>query len=364
LMQALRVFGIDPEIGEERALIADLPLWALQGGSTWRRKKPRGRSAKEVEVLRDALAALLEAARRSDIHGFADGDLADLGSLCQGAMPAGHCLVLAENSIAENHPIVAGLQQQGAIVSLARLSVGRDGAWSGLEGLITELQQETGIGIAGDALAELARRTLKSKGAFGDKQVDAESTARFAGEYRKLANLAHGRGQRRIERPQVEGSTKDRGEEDVWQILDAIGQGRGGEALARYRRLIEGAADPVAARLSFFSLVSTFCRQLAAVAGMARLERVPPSIQNFNEFKSRWAPKLQAQPREGGNNPLAGLHPFRLHKAYLAASRIRRDELARLPSRALETELQIKGEVSDPDAAMAAFIAHLVACRL
>ena len=71
------------------------------------------------------------------------------------------------------------------------------------------------------------------------------------------------------------------------------------------------------------------------------------------------------QPRpicvEGGErqNPLAGLHPFRLHRAYLAACRMPEPFLARLPSDLLETELQIKGESGEADVALARFVTRL-----
>lgn len=296
--------------------------------------------------------------------GAAAGDLAELGELVDGAMPEGHCLVLAEASVAEKHPIVERLAEQDAFLETVQVSADRSGNWQGLDALVGELELATGVGIARPALQELARRTLKGTGDFRDKSADTESTARFAGEYRKLANLARGAGAKQIERRLVEEAIKDRGEEDVWKILDAIGEGKGGEALARYQRLIEGSEDPIRQRLSFFSLLAGFCRQLSAVAGMARLAKVPPNVRSYNVFKDRWAPLLQGEPPHGGTNPIAKLHPFRLHRAYLTASHLKRDELGRLPWRVLETELQVKGDATDPDAAVAALISHLVASRL
>ena len=364
LFQALHVFGVKADQGDAVEVIESLPKWAFQGGLALRKKKTRGRSAKDQGTLKEGLAELLEAGRRAGLVGFAEGDLAELGELTQDAMPDGHCLVMAESSVSAEHPVVAGLKARGALVTLATVSAGKGGAWQGLSDLVAELEQEAGIGIAPDALKELARRTLRGTGNFRDKSADTESTARFAGEYRKLAGLAQGRQVKRIDRKLVEQTTKDRGEEDVWQILDAIGNGRGGEAVARYHRLIESSDDAMAARLSFFSLLATFCRQLSAVAGVARIARVQPGVRNYNQFKSRWAPALQGDLPTGGKNPLSGLHPFRLHKAYLAASQIRRDELNLLPWRALETELRIKGDSTQADTAVTALITHLVASRI
>ncbi len=91
-------------------------------------------------------------------------------------------------------------------------------------------------------------------------------------------------------------------------------------------------------------------------------ERVPPGVRAFKLFESRWASVLQGEVPGVGHNPLARLKPFRLHKAYLAASSFDRSALARLPWWVLETEMQIKGESSEPDVAMARLMARLAAC--
>ncbi|MEM1181610.1 MAG: hypothetical protein AAGM22_24920, partial [Acidobacteriota bacterium] len=364
LMQALHVFGAETSGGNAAELIEALPKWAVQGGKKIRKKKPRGRAPKAMAQLRTELVTLLEAGYANGLVGAAEGDLAELGELVQGSMPDGHCLVLAESSVAKEHPVLKSLAEQGAIIETAKVQAGRRGGWEGLGDLVAELEQSTGVGIERPALDELARRTLRGTGDFRDKSVDKESTGRLAGEYRKLASLVQAQGATRISRRLVEETTKDRGEEDVWQILDAIGNGRGGEAITRYKRLIEGADDPIGQRLSFFGLLASFCRQLAAVAGVARSVRAQPGVRSFNQFKDRVAPKLQGELEGGVKNPLGGLHPFRLHKAYLAASRIDRQELMRLPWRVLETELRIKGESSDADGAVIALISHLVASRL
>lgn len=357
LLQALRVFGVDPRAGGNPSeTLGALPKWALQGGKALRKKKPRGRPAKEVKELQNGLAALLDEAIRVGMFGFADGDLAELGGILESGLPDHHSLVLVESTVASDHPVVEGLLQRGAMLELQTVGTDRGGQWQGLNALTEELARETGVVIAPDAVQELARRTLRQVGEWKNRRVDAESTARLAGEYRKLASLATAG---TIQRQLVVDAVEDRGEEDVWQILDAVGNGRGEEAMARFRRLIGSADDVMATRLSFFSLLATFCRQLAAVGGIARLQSVPAGVRSYQQFKNRWAPALQGSLPDGMKNPLAGLHPFRLHRAYLAASQIRREELSTLPWRVLETELQIKGESSRPDVAISRLLAHL-----
>ncbi|MDA8016193.1 MAG: hypothetical protein MPN21_01995 [Thermoanaerobaculia bacterium] len=366
LMQALRVFGIDPESGSASSCLGELPEWAFQGGAILRKKKPRGRSKKQAGELKNDLAVLLEAGLRSGLLGIAEGDLAELGKMAEGGLPDGHALVLAERVAAEDHPVVQTLRKQHALVQVAQVTAGKRG-FDGLSDVVAELERTTGVGITRDALDELARRTLKQSGGWRDKGIDAESTGRFAGEYRKLANLAQAQGDGEltlIRRQLVEETVKDRGDEDVWKILDAVAEGRGDEALARYHRLMESSGDAMGARLSFFGLLAGFCRQLTAVAGMARSGKVPPGVRNYNQFKNRWAPVLQGETPDGAPNPLKGLHPFRLHRSYLAASQMDRGELGKLPWRVLETELQIKGEVTNADAAVAALLGRLVASRL
>ncbi|MEM9556692.1 MAG: hypothetical protein AAGC60_20700 [Acidobacteriota bacterium] len=366
LFQALRLFGVDPHVGDAAAALDALPDSALRGGAALRKKSPRGRSKKAAATLREDLEALLEAGRIDGIQGVADGDLANLGELIRGRMPPGHHLVLAERTAAADHPLVQDLRKVGALLELGRVEAGKGGAWQGLEPLVAALEAETGVGIERPALEALAQRTLRQKGGWKDKGVESDSTARLAGEYRKLADLARGQaggGRTRITAAMVQQAVKDRGDEDVWKILDAVGEGRGAEALSRYRRLIESADNAIQARLSFFGLLANFCRQLSAIGGMARVAGVPANVRNYNQFKQRWAPALQGEIPGGGKSPLAGLHPYRLHRAYLAASRIDRAELGRLPWLVLETELQIKGEASDPDVAMAKLLSHLCTSR-
>ena len=357
LLQALRVFGLaaGPDPAE---VIAALPKWALEGGAAFRRKRSgRGRTAKQTAALRAGLTQLLAAARAAGLEGHAEGDLAELGEIVAKGLPAGHVLILVEHAVAGDHPVASALTDQGAFLGVGKVSAGRGGEWQGLGALTDQLAAETSVPIASAAAGELARRTLRQAGGWRSSGVDAESTARFAAEYRKLASLAAGG---RITQQLVASSVEDRGEEDVWQILDAVAGGRGSEALGRYRRYLASAADAVAARLSFFGLLANFCRQLTAVAGVARLRKVPSGERNYNRFKSRWAPLLVGE-LDDGKNPLTGLHPFRLHRAYLAASRMDREVLARLPWLVLETEMRLKGESSEPDVAVAQLLARLVA---
>jgi DNA polymerase III delta subunit len=357
LLQALHLFDLDPHAGPPERVIAELPAWVLEGG----KGRGRGRGKKQVEELRSGLASLLDAARREGLQGMGDSDLSELAEAIRSGLPPGHTLVLAESAVAADHPLVRLLGERGAVLALGRVE-SEKGSWQGLDLLAAELERQTGVPITSDGLAELARRTLRQESdgrGRGTGGVDADSTARLAGEYRKLANLAEGGSSGKIDRKLVEQTVEDRGEEDVWQLLDAIAAGRGGEALDRLRRLLSSAEDPLAARLSFFSLLASFCRQLTALRGMMRVARVPAGEGNYARFKASHAPALQGEIPTGGKNPLAGLHPYRLHRAYLAASRLPEPLLARLPSDLLETELQLKGEASDADVALARFVARL-----
>ena len=359
LLQALRLFDVDPYAGEPARALAELPAWVLEGGKA-RKGGGRSRGKKQVEELRASLAGLLEAARREEIQGTAEGDLAELAEIVRAGLPPGHALVLAESAVAADHPVAGLLAERGAALKMGRVESER-GSWQGLDLLAGELERQTGVGIAADALSELARRTLRQESDKSGRStggVDADSTARLAGEYRKLANLLGETGGR-IDRRLVEQTVEDRGEEDVWQLLDAIAAGRGGEALDRLHRLLGGAEEALAARLSFFSLLASFCRQLVAVRGMMRVARVPAGEANYGRFKDRHAPALQSEIPTGGKNPLAGLHPFRLHRAYLAACRMPEPLLARLPADLLETEMQLKGESGEADVALARLVARL-----
>lgn len=369
LLQALALFDIDPGVDPARPpdqVIDQLPQWALEGGRAARRGRGgRARGKRQIEDLRGGLAALLAAARREGMEANAGGELPDLAAAMSAGLPPGHALVFAERAVAADHPLVRRLAERGVVLAVGEVEADR-GGWHGVSLLAEELAAQTGVAISDQALTELGRRTLRKAergaggrpGDGGQGPVDAASTSRLAAEYRKLANLARGAGAARIELALVEEAVDDRGEEDVWKLLDAIGAGQAGEALDRFHRLLAAAEDPLVERLSFFALLATFCRRLAAVRGMMRLARVPAGETNYGRFAARLAPALQAD-LPAGRNPLAGVKAYPLHKAYLAAGRLPEAVAARLPWDVLETELQLKGESAEADAAIARLIVHL-----
>ncbi|HEX4952877.1 MAG TPA: hypothetical protein VF017_05715 [Thermoanaerobaculia bacterium] len=358
LLQALRLFELSPEGGNPLERIEALPKWVLEGGKKLRQRKPRGRSKVELEALVHGLARLLESARGAGLAGWAEGDLAELAEAVHKGFPEGHTLVLAEREVAADHPVARALAERGAVLAVGTVTGERGGGFSGLDPLAAELTRQTGVQIDRDALAELARRTLRQE---RDGGVEADSTARFAGEYRKLASLAAQRG--RIDRRAVEEAVEDRGQEDVWQLLDAVGAGRAGEALSRLRRYLGSAEDALAARLSLFALLAALCRQIAALRGLMAERGVPVGETQYKRFEMRWATVLAADLADGVKSPLAGLNPFRLFKAYLAACRIPPEEAALLPWRALEAEIGLKGGSDDPDAVLADLLVHLARPR-
>jgi DNA polymerase III delta subunit len=355
LLQAFRLFDLDPLRGEPATLLKELPDWALEGAPA---KGKRKRAKKAVAQLREDLLPLLEAAREAGLVGWAEDDAAALAALLtEGGMPDGHALILTERSVAKDHPLVVALKERKAFKAVGTVGATRDGGWEGLDLLAAQLRKETGVEIARDALGELAKRTLRQEGDWRSQEgAEADSTARFAGEYRKLASMARGG---RIDRKLVADTVRDRGQEDVWGILDAIGAGRGDQALTRMRRLLASTDDTVGERLKFFGLLASFCRQLTAIRGMMGTARVPAGERSYPRFKNAIAPALQAELAAGVKNPLAGLHPYRLHRAYLAACRLGETTANHLPWHVLETEKMLKGDSRDAEAALSQLVARI-----
>jgi DNA polymerase-3 subunit delta len=359
LLQTLRLFQIDAEAGAPEEALSSLPPWALKGGIRYRKahgNRPRG--PKQVEELKAQLAELLHAALTSGLRGWAETDVGEIAEAAEKGLPEGHTLVLAESAVAKQHPLVETLEAQGVLAAVGGVEVAKGGGWQGLELLAAELQRETGVSMASSVLQELARRTIMRSTARGSgaEAVDADSTARFAAEYRKLATMASGD---TIDRQLVEATVEDRGDEDAWKILDAIGAGDLRDALSRVRRLLGSAEDPIAARLSFFSLVASFGRQLAAVSALLDSTGVSKNETSYPRFKTQIAPTLQSDSADGLKSPVAKLHPYRLFRVYQTACRVPASELADIPSRILQTELRLKGESSEPDAALTALVCDL-----
>ena len=351
LLQVLRLFGVGAAPGPASGGLDALPAWAFAGGQAMRKKrKGRGRGKKQVETLKEDLQQLLDRALEEELTGFADSDSAGLAELLDGGLPEGHALVMAESHVAADHPLVKRLSEVGALHLAGSVEIDRKGAIKGLQAVARELERETGVAIEPRAMQTLAERTLRSSAQRGSRDaIDPESTARLASEYRKLANLA---GDGSISASLVEQAVVDRGQEDVWKLLDAVGGGDGRQVLHRLRRTLQGAEDAIATRLSLFSLVADFCRQLSLVHEFLAAG-VPAGERNYRRFQSQIAPELQRPLPGGVENPLARLHPFRLFRVYAAASRLRGQPLGRLPWKVLETEQRIKGESGDADVALA-----------
>lgn len=358
LLQTLRLFQIDAQAGSSEEVIGALPDSALQGavGSGGRRRR-RGR--KQIAEAREQLVGLLVAARAAELEGWAETDLGDLADLVERGLPEGHALVLAESTAAGNHPLVQKLAEEGRFAAVGQVEAAKGGGWQGLDLLAAELRQETGSSITGQALEELARRTIQKRQTRGSSSdVSAESTARFAAEFRKLATMT---GTNEIGVEMVKNVVEDRGEEDAWKTLDAIGAGHADEALQRIDRLMSAAEDPIATRLSFFALLAGFARQLTALSSLIDLHEIPRRSMPYPRFKTQLAPRLQAELEDGRPSPVAGLHPYRLYRAFSVACRVPAESVRDLPAKVLETELRLKGDSGQPEAALAELVCDLAA---
>lgn len=363
LLQACRLFGLDPFAAPAEEVVAQLPDSALAGGVTaGGRSRRKKRSKSEREELARQLAALLDAAAREELQGWAESDAADLETLARQGLPERHALVLCEVAVDARHPLCAHLRAEGALVELTTVEAGAKGGWEGLDDVAAELERETGAAIERDALAELARRTLKRGSDWGSSRPDADSAARFAAEYRKLASLAE---QGSIGVDLVTEVTRDRGEADVFAMLDAIGEGRSGDALDQLRRALAAADDEMRVRLGLFAQLAGFARRLAVVGGVVEAAGLPWGERSYSRFKARIAPRLAEGRVPDADEALFArkVHPFPLHRAYLAAGRLGNELLAQLPGRLLETELQLKGESDDADAALTSLVVWLATAK-
>ncbi len=162
----------------------------------------------------------------------------------------------------------------------------------------------------------------------GRGSVDADSTARFSAEYRKLASLVR----RREASTSLDRARQRRGSRRGGGLADprrARRRARRDEALAKIRRRVAGAEDPLAERLY---VLRPPLRIRAAGRWpwreRSRQRALGAARASFETFKNRVAPALQKALTEAGLGALAKLHPFRLHKAYLAAARFPAERLS------------------------------------
>jgi len=347
LLQLLRLFDVDPAASPPDRALAALPAALLTSG--------KGKSG--AEETRKQLAPLLAAALAAGLKGIGEGELSLVADLLRDGLPGRHLLILVESAAADGHPLVDALGERRAVLEAGRLSTGRRGI-EGLDALVGELAAQSGARMKRDAAEELARRTLRIEEARGGVKgaVDADSASRFRAEYLKLAGLA---GAEPIDRALVEDNVEDRGDEEVWSVLDEIAEGRPEGALARIRRRLAAAEDPLAEKLYLFSTLAGFARDVVRVGGAIELCAVARDVESKVTFEAKVAPRLQGKLEGVESNPLAKKKAFQLYRPYRAASRFSAMELAALPALALETELRLKGESDDPDSALAVLVLAL-----
>jgi len=347
LYSVLNLFAIDPFAGSASELIADLPDEILKGAS--------GRlGAARVAERREQLTRLLQAAREQEVAAHAEAVVERLATAMELGFPPGHHLILIESTVDATHPLAVRLKDRGAAIGVGEVTAQRQGGWQGADRLAATLAEETGTKAEPAATKELAERTLKRKARDRSGVVDAASAARFAAEYRKLATLVDGD----IAVADVRRVVTDRGDQDVFQIMDAVGAGRSGEALHKFSRYLDAATDPEAARLGFFAQLAEFCRHLAWIEARLAETGAQRGMTNYPQFKQRLAPVIAAENDVDG---LHKIHPFRLHKAYLAASRLPSGCGAGLPEKVLVAERRIKGDSRSPNLAVDVLLADLCA---
>jgi hypothetical protein len=108
-----------------------------------------------------------------------------------------------------------------------------------------------------------------------------------------------------------------------------------------------------------FSLVATFARRVMLVASLAGRAGVRAGVRSYKLFEVEVAPKLTGAVEGLAENPLKGIKAFPLFRVYQAAARWPAAEVAAIPAWLLETELRLKGESGDPDAALADLVLRL-----
>ena len=159
----------------------------------------------------------------------------------------------------------------------------------------------------------------------------------------------------RIDRAAVEESVVDRGEQDVWDVFNAMEGGKPGAALAAFRRYLDSAADEQGERFRFLSLLAGRCQQLAAIHGLAMAHSLPEA-GNYNGFKARVLPKLMAAWPGAVRKP----GPWPLFHMYKAAMARRSPEavsaMSELPWKVLEAEIRLRGGSGEGTAALEALV--------
>ena len=132
--------------------------------------------------MREYLAHLLEAALEAGLEGWAESDLIELAEIVENGLPEGHCLVLAESTVAGRHPLAKTLASRGALLEMGKVESTRGGGFKGLETLTEELSTGTGGTIDRGAV----QATLQKFGPFAASESVLIAAARGGGDRQAL----------------------------------------------------------------------------------------------------------------------------------------------------------------------------------
>jgi DNA polymerase III delta subunit len=219
--------------------------------------------------------------------------------------------------------------------------------------------RERGVAIEAPALEWLRRAT-------------DEDPRLFSAELDKLLEWA-GRGGR-VTRADAVAQVEDRGAEDVYAFLDALGRRGSGEALERLERLLSGrpirmgkerevdADDPF---LMLFSVLVGELRKMLYVR--SRLEEAGVrgfgAETSYQSYASRIHDALAEPVAPFSESPMSSGKPFGWYKVATRSVRYRVDELVGALRRAAEVDAALKESAASAEL-LAGFVAGLLGPRL
>jgi DNA polymerase III delta subunit len=290
----------------------------------------------------------------------------------------------------------------GAAVLKAALRVLLEKGNDGTVALLTATAPPRGV----DLLQEIARSGLLLEAAVGDqpepalrrlaqalarerevamdpgaveqllKRTDSQPAA-FSSELEKLLEWA-GKGGR-LRAADVDANVEDEASEDLYELFEAIGRRKAGDALERLERLFSGREVHAGGRrveqaeeeiwpIFFFGQLAAEVRRMLLVR--ARLEESGPggfeASMNFGAFQARVLPRLVAPSAPMGRSPFESArgdaHPYALYRAAQRCSRYTTPELARALARAADVDTRLKSS-APPLELLSVFIGELIAGR-
>jgi DNA polymerase-3 subunit delta len=275
------------------------------------------------------------------------GDSSVLEEALEERFPFEHCLILTTDTVDKKRSLYRLIEEKGIVADFSVLSGGRRKARSEQETVLRNLAEETfsaaGKDIEPQALSLLIERTGFNLWAL---KTQAEKLVSFVGD------------ETLVTREHAEKMSEQFREEALYELNNAVAERDCEAALLSVNRLLQQNYHP----LQLLASLATEIRRLLAAREFIHYHLangLNPRI-SYGSFQKTVLPVVKEKTEKG--SPLAGLHPFALHKTMVRSTNYQTDDLINSLHLLFKADLTLKSTSIAERAVLESLIVRL--CQL